>query len=381
MGLGNEIQQLGNQISYWTTTAEEDRPNLPAHDPTKRIFARSWPLAWYRSPELIKALELEIPNIDILHLQEVWSHPQLAASRIARRSGVPYVITPHGEYEPWRVRNTFVKHLKKRVYLSLAGRSMLRDAACVHAIAGNEISGIRRIGYSGAITLIPNGIDVESFANLPDPGIADQFWPKLTGRRVALFLSRLSREKGLDQLIPAWAHLTAQNKNNDAILVLAGPDDRGYRAEVEWLLQKHNASASVLLTGMVQGVQKMALLSRADIYTLPSYSEGFSISILEALAASKPVLITPGCNFPQVAERGAGLCIEPDPSLLSEGFQQLLDMTAQERAAMGARGQALVAKEYAWEVQARKMLRVYRNILDGRKIPLHPEPIQDAELA
>ena len=381
MGLGNEVQRLGNKVSYWTTIPEEDRPNIPAHDPTIKIFGRSWPLSWYRSPDLIEALELEMPNIDILHLQEVWSHPQLAASRIARRSGTPYVITPHGEYEPWRVRNSFVKHLKKQAYLSLAGRSMLRDAACVHAIAANEVSGIRDIGYSGAIALIPNGIDVESFANLPDPGIADEFWRQLTGRRVVLFLSRLSREKGLDQLIPAWAHLTAQTKNDDAILVLAGPDDRGYRAEVERLVERYDASSNILLTGMVHGTQKMALLSRADIYTLPSYSEGFSMSILEALAASKPVLITPGCNFPEVAECGAGLSIEPDPGLLMEGFQRLLDMTEQERAAMGARGRALVAKEYAWEVQARKMLTVYKSILEGKDVPMHPEPIQDADLA
>jgi glycosyltransferase involved in cell wall biosynthesis len=381
MGLGNEVQRLGNKVSYWTTIPEEDRPNLPAHDPTLNLFGRSWPLSWYRSPDLIKAIEREIQNIDILHLQEVWSHPQLLTSRIARRSGTPYVITPHGEYEPWRVRNTFVKHLKKKAYLSLVGRSMLRDAACVHAIAQNEVRGIRQIGYRGAITLIPNGIDLERYVDLPVPDLADRLWPQLAGKRVVLFLSRLSREKGLDQLVPAWAHLTAQDKNDDAILVIAGPDDRGYRAEVERLVEKYDASSNILLTGMVRGTEKMALVSRADIYTLPSYSEGFSMSILEALAASKPVLITPGCNFPEVADCGAGLSIEPDPGLLMEGFQRLLDMTEQERAAMGARGRALVAKEYAWEVQARKMLTVYKSILEGKDVPMHPEPIQDADLA
>ena len=376
VGLGNEIQQLGNQVTYWTTTSEEDRPSLPAHDPNTRIFSRSWPLSWYRSPGLIKELGLEISCIDILHLQEVWSHPQLAASRIARRSGIPYVITPHGEFEPWRVRNTFIKHLKKKVYLSLVGRSMLRNAACIHTIAPNEVRGLREIGYKGAITLIPNGIDVENYVNLPAPSIADRRWPQLAGRRVVLFLSRLSREKGLDQLIPAWANLTAQNNYDDVFLVIAGPDDRGYRAEVDHLVEKHGASSNILLTGMVQGAEKLALISRADIYTLPSYSEGFSMSILEALAASKPVLITPGCNFPEVAECGAGFCIDPEPSLLMEALQRLLDMTEEDRAAMGERGRELVTKEYAWDVLARKMLTVYHNILEGKEIPLHPQPIK-----
>ena len=375
VGLGNEMQQLGNQVSYWTTASEEDRSILHARGTDTRIFNRSWPLSWYRSPELIKELRREISSIDMLHLQEVWSHPQLAASRIARHSDTPYVITPHGEFEPWRVRNSFVKHLKKKIYLSLAGRSMLRYAACVHAIAPNEVKGIRETGYKGAITLIPNGVDIASYVNLPAPSIADRRWPQLANRRVVLFLSRLSREKGLEQLIPAWASLTARNNYDDAILVIAGPDDRGYRAEVDCLVEKHGATSNVLLTGMVQGNEKLALVSRANIYTLPSYSEGFSMSILEALAASKPVLITPGCNFPEVAECGAGFCVEPESSLLMEAFERLLDMTDEDRAGMGERGRQLVEKEYAWDVLARKMLTVYHNILEGRDIPLHPQPI------
>ena len=118
----------------------------------------------------------------------------------------------------------------------------------------------------------------------------------------------------------------------------------------------------------------MALISRSDIYTLPSYSEGFSMSLLENLAAGNPVLITPGCNFPEVVQAGAGICVEPQSSPLEEALGHLLDKSTQDRQEMGARGKALVKKSYSWDIQARKMITVYRCILSGKTIPLFPEP-------
>ena len=120
----------------------------------------------------------------------------------------------------------------------------------------------------------------------------------------------------------------------------------------------------------------MALISRADIYILPSYSEGFSISLLENLAAAKPALITPGCNFPEVAEAGAGICVNPVKEEIETGLGELLDLSPDQRRKMGERGRELVANNYSWDIAARKMIMVYRAILNGDTIPLYPEPVQ-----
>ena len=148
----------------------------------------------------------------------------------------------------------------------------------------------------------------------------------LKGRRVVLYLSRISPEKGLDELIPAWSAVIKKPSYSDALLVIAGPDDRGYRSKIEDMVLRAGLEAHVLLTGMVNGRNKFALISRADLFTLPSYSEGFSNALLENLAAGKPALITPGCNFPEVVEAGAGICVEPERNSLGEALMQLLDM-------------------------------------------------------
>ena len=161
----------------------------------------------------------------------------------------------------------------------------------------------------------------------------------------------------------------------DALLVLSGPEDRGYGPIVTSLIQRCRVASQILLTGIGQELQNMALISRADLYTLPSHSEGFSISILENLAAGKPVLITPGCNFPEVAKAGAGLSVNPVAEEIETGLRKLLDLSPEERQKMGERGRKLIRDNYTWDIAARKMITVYRAILNKEPIPLYPEPV------
>jgi len=68
----------------------------------------------------------------------------------------------------------------------------------------------------------------------------------------------------------------------------------------------------VSIIGPIYGQPKLAALSRADVFALTSYGEGFSVAILEALAASLPVIISRECHFPAVSKSGAGLKISLD---------------------------------------------------------------------
>ncbi|GAF87084.1 unnamed protein product, partial [marine sediment metagenome] len=110
-------------------------------------------------------------------------------------------------------------------------------------------------------------------------------------------------------------------------------------------------------------------------YALPSHAEGFSLSLLENLACGKPVLITNGCNFPEVARSGAGFCVPAQQGPLEEGLKRLLDMSALDLESMGQKGRELVLQNYTWDIAARKMATVYRCILEGKVIPLDPEPV------
>ncbi len=371
-GLGQSLVKNSVDVSYWSAANKEDMSELAASRPVVNACQMAWPHAWFRSTELTQQLTRNIKSIDVMHIHGLWSHPHYSGTKICRCRNKPYIIAPRGELEPWRVRHTLFKYIKKRIFLSLIGNRMLKGASCLHAITPIEIEGFRWAGYRGPITMIPNGVDANAYEQLSNPLEAEHKWPILKNRRVVLFLSRLSPEKGLDQFLSTWADITSLSRYDDVILIIAGPDDRGYRAVLKELVEKHQLQSHVVFTGMVGEQEKKSLLSRADIYTLPSYSEGFSMSILEALASSTPVLITPGCNFPQVAEVKAGLCVEPEAGVMAEAMRQLLDMPESRLKEMGKRGRSLILKDYTWDVIARKMMTVYNCILEGKDVPLYP---------
>jgi len=366
------LSRLGIGISLWSLSSPDGKNDAARGGITTHLFETAWPKSWWRSPELARALESHAEQHDIFHIHEVWSYPQYISARTARRRDIPYIVTPHASLEPWRVAQ---KGLKKSAYLKLVGNTLLNHAACLHAVATAEVEGFRKIGYRGPAFIVHNGIVPEEFACLPDPGEAERKWPGLVGKRVVLFLSRLSPEKGLDELIAAWSTVVEKPSYSDALLVLAGPDDRGYSVKVHEMVHSAGVTGNVLLPGMVEGRQKMSLMARAGLYTLPSYSEGFSISLLENLAAGKPVLITPGCNFPDVEKVGAGLCVEPRRGDLAKALMRLLDTSPETLREMGSRGKCLITEHYTWDIAARKIAAVYRAILRNEEIPLHPEPV------
>lgn len=366
------LSRLGIGISLWSLSDHDGKNEAVRDGITPHLFRTVWPKSWWRSPDLARALASNAQEHDMFHIHEIWSYPQYISARTARRRDIPYIMTPHASLEPWRVAQ---KGFKKSAYLKLLGNTLINHAACLHAVATAEVEGFRKIGYKGPVSVVHNGIVPEEFEHLPDPVEAERQWPVLRGKRVILFLSRLSPEKGLDELIAAWSTVVEKPSYSDALLVLAGPDDRGYSLKVHEMIHRAGVAGSVLLTGMVEGRQKLSLMSRAGIYTLPSYSEGFSISLLENLAAGKPVLITPGCNFPDVEKVGAGFCVEPQRDALADALIQLLDTSPEILRKMGSSGKRLITEHYTWDIAARKIATIYRSILRNEEIPLHPEPI------
>ncbi len=372
-GLGQVLADLGQNVSYWAT-ANGDSSVAPFPVDGAHISDVDWPRSWSRSKGLRNGLSAAIASIDVLELNEFWPYPIHAGSQVARRARVPYILTPAGSLQSWCLeRRGWLKKFKKTVYLGLVGRSIMHGAACVRAASMLEAENIRRLGYQGSITVIPNGLNSADFRGV-DGAEADVYWPDLRDRPVVLFMSRLSPEKGLDLLIPAWAELRKSAAYRDGVVVIAGPDYRGYRQTVEAMLDHYGLRSQVIMTGMVRGRRKAALLRRADVFTLPSYSENFGMVVAEALACGTPVITTTGTPWEQLQQIDAGRWIAPEKPTLVDALRELLNMSASQRAAMGDRGMNLIYSHYTWDKIARRFLHVCDCILEGRTIPLHPMP-------
>ncbi|HTL88172.1 MAG TPA: glycosyltransferase, partial [Leptolyngbya sp.] len=198
--------------------------------------------------------------------------------------------------------------------------------------------------------------------------------PALRGKTLILFLGRVDPKKGLDLLAPAFAQAYAQFP--EAHLVIAGPDNTGFLPTARSYFEQAGCLEAVTFTGMLTGELKHAALAAAALYVAPSYSEGFSLSVLEGMASGLPCVFTTGCNFPEAAIANAAEVVEVDAIAISKAMQrQLADREA--AIALGQRAQQFIFQHYTWDQIAAQLVQSYRNILDSSMSSLlsitHPD--------
>lgn len=371
LGLGKAQRELGRIVSYWAT-ADDVRTS----DPEMRCFRRVWPRRWYRSPGLVHALAAEARSIDIGHVYGIWEHTAVFGAAALSKAGVPYILHPTGVFtHPWRF-----KSVKKRLYMELLAARMVDRAACLQAASPLEAESMSRLGLRPPITIIPNGVDADTFEEMPDRAEAEALWATLRGRVVVLFLSRISPEKGLDVLMASMRYLVDCG-HTDVLAVIAGSGQAGYVARVKDMVARSNLASHVLFTGMVQGRSKLALYARADVFVLPSYSENYGIVVAEAMAAGVPVVTTTCTPWGVLAQIDAGRQVPPDAGSFGDALLELVRLSHDSRAAMGCRGRQFILREHTWDMAARKLATVHQCILEGRGISECPDPISKGDLA
>ena len=326
---------------------------VPTHVFNTGPAARLW-TAYSR--DLARFLDDSVTRFDLIHIHEIWHYAGYAAFRAAKKRNIPCAITIHGELSEWSLQH---KAWKKFIYRKAILDGMLRNADALHAITLPEKDRIASLGYDTPVTVAPNGIDHTPYDNLPDPSEFLDRFPTLKGKRVILFLGRLNPKKGLDILARSFPAL--KSRFPDAVLLIAGPDEEGTRRMMESILESQGNLDCAVFTGMLTGTEKLAAMSCADIFVLPSYSEGFSIAILEAMAARLPVVITDNCDFPEAAEHGAGIVVKAKEVEVAQALGELVS-DADLRFSTGERGRKLVTERYTWRAAASTVAHLYRSL-------------------
>jgi len=319
---------------------------LPPLTKAERFFARG---ARHR-------LEPILQQFDLIHLHGVWDPIIYAASFVARKLQKPYVITLHGMLEPWSLGQ---KRLKKKIALALGYKEMLSKAAFLHCGTADERDVTETLHLNSPTKIVPNGIFLEEIDPLPEKGSFRAQHPEFAAAQYVLFLSRLHHQKGLDILGEAFAIVAREFPA--AHLVIAGPD-YGARASFETQIAILGIAPRVHLIGPLYGAQKLGALRDCDCFCLPSRHEGFSVAVLEALACQAPVVITPGCHFPEVRESGSGIIADLNATSIAEGIATMLRDPATARQ-MGQTGRKLVIDRYTWPQAAALLISGYREVL------------------
>jgi glycosyltransferase involved in cell wall biosynthesis len=357
-GLAKAVASTNADVRVFGIRDEQSAADLQEWRPLSVQTFRPQIRAWGYSNQLVPAM-LD-SELDILSVHGLWKYCSVGSHRWHQRTGRPYVVHPHGMLEPWAVRNA---RWKKRIAAALYENQHLRGAACLRALSEAEALSIRGYGLCNPICVIPNGVD------LPDLRESNAK-TQLANPKTLLYLGRLHPKKNISNLIRAWSEtFKSQRGGGDRwVLAIAGLDQGGYEAQLRQLTTDLGLLTSVIFLGPQFGADKSECYHACDACILPSLSEGLPMAVLEAWAHAKPVLMTPECNLPEGFEGNAALRIGKAAEEIAAGLRQLVEMSDNDRAAMGTRGRTLVAKSFSWPRIGQQMRAVYEWVL-GAEMP------------
>lgn len=303
---------------------------------------------------LARAVAELVPKSDVVHIHGHYLFHSAVAAHVARRSGKPYVIQPHGVLEPYqRVTGEF----RKAAYDAITGRGDLAGAAAFVFADQSEAMHARDIVDEDRAEVVGLGARLDP---VPD-GLAPPSWASDLGDRpCVVFLGRLAKKKRVDLLLRVWPAVVAANP--DAVLIIAGPSEKEVEAEISTLV-KAAPAGSVRLVGPVYGPAKTQLLERANLFVLPSENENFAISVGEALLAATPVVVSRFvATHRYVREFGAGTVLD---SLEERGLQEAISASLEPvRNALMARGAAQAAPHLQWSATADRLNNVYKRAIE-----------------
>lgn len=350
------------RVEVLAPSDEHAAADLPGWEPLPvHLFPRRGPTVFGYAPGMVGSLRALGP--DVVHTHGLWTYLSVAALAWARGAGTrrPYMISPQGMLDPWALAHS---RTKKRVAAALFERRHLAGAACLHAVSAGEAESFRAYGLRNPICVVPNGVDLPAYVNvstLPAPW-AGPGGAMAPGQRVLLYLGRLHPKKGLVNLLHAWASVRGRVSEvaSGWSLALAGWDQGGHEAELRGLAADLGLGPSALcFPGPLYGEAKLGALAHADAFTLPSYSEGMPLAVLEAWSHRLPVVMTAACNLPEGFVAGAALKAEPRVNSLADALEVLLRLPDPERREMGDRGRDLVERRFLWTRVAAEMRSVY----------------------
>ena len=314
------------------------------------------------------ATDLEIANhlqeVDVIH-SHTW-YANMAGHFAALLHGIPHVITAHSlePLRPWKADQLGGGYQIS----SWAEKSAYESADAVIAVSdgmrADVLAAYPNVDPAKVVT-IRNGVDVDRFKPTSDPALLTEL---VISGPFAIFVGRITRQKGLAHLLRAW-----QNVPSEYGLVLAAgsPDEEIIGNEVKALIEELQKTRPnvIWIPDMLPHEKLCALLTAADLFICPSIYEPLGIVNLEAMACETAVLATRVGGIPEVVSDGTtgklvnysgdGAALEHD---LTAAIIELMKEPALLKQ-YGEAGRMRAAAEFGWPAVARATLALYRSLI------------------
>ncbi len=366
--ISKQLSKRGNEVTIFTTDAYDMEKRLKVGSSyykkngirikySKNIIYETH-INFFLAPELVPLVKQEIRQFDVIHLHGYRGFLSFIIAYYARKYNIPYVLQAHGSLP----RIETGKRLKL-IYDAFFGYRMLRDASKVIALSQIESQQYRNMGVpKEKIRIIPNGIDLSEYADLPSKGEFKKKFNITQDKKIILYVGRIHKIKGIDFLLKAFAYLINKMNLKDVLLVVVGPDD-GYLHEVKSLSASLGVSKSILFTGLISNKDKISAYVDSSICCYLNPNEPFGLVSLEAAISKLPVVVSEGTPMSEIVKRGGfGFSIKYGDVLSLVKIMETFLKDEKLVNKLGKCGREYVFENFCWDIIIDKYELLYGDI-------------------
>ncbi len=330
----NGLAAAGHEVAI-ATCHPEDRCNFNIADGVSVVDVRDF---------ISSKLEF---SPDVVHLHALWSPFLRRVRNMAISSGTPLIWSTHGLTAPWAMRYKWWKKLP--VWLLYQKRHLIH-ANLVHSTTALEA------GWNAGLGIKRNVVIPLGTSEYPDESVVE--------KKILLFVGRVHPVKGLENLVRAWK-LSCDSGVAGWELRIAGPDQNGYKGFLELLVQELGLNESVEFAGPLYGHELSRQYDECACLVLPSFTENFGATVVDALAHGKPCIASTFTPWDELPMRNCGWHVSNEPATLASAIVEMASMDSAARREMGSRGRRLAEEKYTWKAVVEKLERAYVQVLQG----------------
>lgn len=330
-------------VALWRgrTRPPRHRDGVPLRARRARAFLPGMGFLGLLNPALLLDLWRRLGRADVVHVHAGRDLVSLSALAIAALRRCPLVVQTHGMVQP---RSGLVARLFDTVYVPL-----LRRARCALVLTEQERTGLRQVfrKREPEMQRMNNGVPALAAGEGDGPGPP-----------VVVYVARLHPVKRPEAFVEAAA--LVHRERPEAVFALYGADEGSLEA-VRELIVRLGLGDVVRYGGALGHDEAVRRIAGGTVYVLPSSSEVFPMSLMEALAAGTPTVCTDGCGIaPELAAREASVVTDGSPEALAEAVSELLD-DEKKRRRLSKAGLRAVRERYSVEAVVDRLEVLYRD--------------------
>tara|TARA_B100000989_G_scaffold296198_1_gene278896 strand:+ start:2559 stop:3665 length:1107 start_codon:yes stop_codon:yes gene_type:complete len=314
---------------------------------------------------LLKSYRLKIYNFlkkyDIIHFHEVWNLKAIFIVYFANKILIKHFFVGHGYLDTWSIRD---KYLKKKLFIKFFLQYAYKSSSASFFSTKSEFYEARKNIKVHSTFVIPNGLSLKKFKNQKK---------KINVKKKILFFGRIHEKKGL-QLLLETIKILPKSYFDKFTFEITGPGESNTVNKIKAMIKDNSLTGKVNYNEPIYDDKKINYIKKHDVFILPSYEEGDSIALKEALGSYLPVIISKQCRLEIVEKYKAGIVIETNIKSL---YDALINLEKLDLGKMGENARKLIEENYDNNNCSMRLKKVYYDLFNS--VSKSPDWIFDAE--